>query len=750
VKVARFVVDVSNSWQVRIVRPAAGTAAGVPGAVIAPLASPMLASLAPARALRRVTTAQNGDFPMPPEAIAAADPHHALCSDATGGLAAQLYERVVKRGLEPGDVERYGRWLFDALLGEDGFAAVRNVAAAEGADLVELALRWDASEQALSRLHWEAMRSRAGFLAAGRGLRVAVTRVVAGAMHVPRAMASPPRALFVLGGSAGDKDLRPGAELIAVLRPLRYEERSLRGEVLARATPSRLRAAVARLAPDVVHVVAHGVVAHGTCLLELAADEGESDGLRSAEQLLAMLGDATAGLPPVLVLSACDAGLALPLAQAGALAAQLVEKGLPIVIGMAGRVADIACRLFARRFGEALLAGEPLVAATEEGRRAAFSDGDPPDRAIDWALPALFLAEGVAPNFGSQPTPDDPIETRVAAYRVAGTPVFCGRHEVLDALHEVLARKLHPVLAIASREADIGRTRALKELTATALRAGHVPCLLIWESPAAAVPTSVEALARQLGAAVARTRATFGLAPRAVSPLVLLLSAPLEALRAHPQLPAALRAHLAFAETVDAAAFALALADDLGALASDARAADAASPLRTLHAASRAVVLVDDVHRWDKALEPFLDVMLTAWGLGTEAEPVPVVLTFSLDSPAATLLRPISERRRQGWSTVQIDRFSDGEDLLAYEQVLLHPFGPVLPRFSDQRWVFDFDVDEDVVRESVEAFQDVIAGAPGKLGEREFYVLARMAKASGFVVAAGDEDVLEKLRKGSP
>jgi hypothetical protein len=727
VKITRFVADVGADLRVRIEGPGG-------------------ASIAAERTMRRVTS-RDGDFPMPAAPVAAGEPHRDLCADGSGALAAQLYERVVERCLDPGDVERYGRWLFDALLGDESFAAIASAAASAGADLVEIALRWPASELSLARLHWEAMRSRTGFLAAGKGPRVAVTRLVNAAAWAPTAMASPPRVLFVLGGSAGEEGLRPGAELLGVLRPQRSADRSLRGEVLAAATPRRLRAAMARASPDVVHLIAHGVVDRGNCSIDLASDEGETDSLRSADQLLAMLRH-PGGLPKVMLLSVCDSGLALPLSQTGSLASELVAKGVPIVVGMAGRVSNVACRLFARRFGEALLTGEPLIAATEEGRRAAFAEGERPDRTIDWALPALFLSEGVPPDFGARPAPEDPLEKRVAAYKIGSVPVFCGRHEVFDAMHDVLSKKTHPVLAIVGRESSVGRTRALKEVTAAALRAGHVPCLLLWESPAAVVPTSIKALAIEIGKAIGKTRAAFRLAPRAPSQIALLINSELDALRCDARLPAALLEHLAFATEIDARAFALAIADDLTALARDARAADAASSSPVLHAQSRAMLLVDDVHRWDKALEPFLDVLVSAWGLGTEQEPVPVVLTFPLDSPAAALLRPIAERRRQGWSTVQLDRFGEGEDVLAYQQVLLHPFGPVLPKFSDLCWAFDFDIDRSVVVESVEALRETIAGSPGKLGEREFYAVARALRTSRFVVPAGDEHVLEKLRGG--
>lgn len=729
--VGRFVIEVDPGWSVTVTRGLGGPAIFGP------------------RAMRRAASS-GGDFPLPQDVINAGEPHAALCSDATGEEAARLHERVRSRDLEEGDVERYGRWLFDALLGEAGLAAVLQAAARGGAEIVELALRCDPADTALSRLHWEAMRSRAGFLAAGhtaggRRWRVAITRLVPGAPHAPRPMASPPRALFVLGGRAGDDGLRPGAELLAVLAPLRAGGRSLRAEVLAHATPSRLRAAVARARPDVVHVIAHGIPDRGTLLVELAPDEKETDGRRTADQLLAMLG---ADLPAILLLSACDSGIALPLAQAGSFAAQIVAGGVPIVIGMSGRVAHVACRLYARRFGEALLAGEPLLAATEEGRRAAFTEGEASDLTLDWAFPALYLSEAVPPEFATSPAPEDTVQRRVAAFpELTATPVFCGRHEIFDALHDVLGRQEHPVLVVTGREDDVGRTRALKELTAAAIRAGHVPCLLLWESPGAELPTSIEKLARQLGKAMSRTRKIFGLA-QPIFAVQKLLATPIDALRTDAQLSDDLRAHLAFAESIDARAFALAMAEDLTGLARDARAADARSSAPTLHAGSRAVVIADDVDRWDKAIEPFFAELISTWGLGVQGEPVPVVVSFSLGSPAATLLRPVAERRDRAkdYRTVQLERFGEGEDMLAYEQVLLHPFGPVVPDFSEVPWAFDFDVGKKVVAKVTETFRKRIGGSPSKLGTEDFYGLAMMATSSDFVVRAEDDAVLQKLR----
>jgi hypothetical protein len=43
------------------------------------------------------------------------------------------------------------------------------------------------------------------------------------------------------------------------------------------------------------------------------------------------------------------------------LAVQLVEIGVPVVVGMAGEVSEQACRFFARRFYEGFLEGEEFT-----------------------------------------------------------------------------------------------------------------------------------------------------------------------------------------------------------------------------------------------------------------------------------------------------------------------------------------------------------------------------------------------------
>src|ERR1700760_573508 len=88
----------------------------------------------------------------------------------------------------------------------------------------------------------------------------------------------------------------------------------------------------------------------------------------------------------------CSAPATRAVSRSATRAAALVSAGVPMVVGMSGEVADSACRLFTRRFYEALLQGESVAAATAEGRRAGLTGADP-YHTVDWAFPSLLLSE---------------------------------------------------------------------------------------------------------------------------------------------------------------------------------------------------------------------------------------------------------------------------------------------------------------------------------------------------------------------
>jgi hypothetical protein len=750
-KVLRFVVRVDAAWQVRI------TCAADPGFATPP------------RAMRRAIAAGRA-LPLPPEGDApdgdAAGA--ALFADATGAEAAQHQRRIASRAPRGGDIERLGRFLFAALIGDEAWAAVVDKAAATpGVELIELALSWPASEAVLNRLNWELMRSAGGFLAAGGGKRVAITRLVAAAPGAPPAppprIPSPPRILFVAGSRLGDASIRPGAEYLAVLQELEHKGTTLRGELVLEATPRKLREAVLRVAPDVVHFVCHGDVGpDGRAYIELLPDEEGADPRRYAEQIveLVRVGER---LPAAVVLSACYSASASDAREPRVitdehtppLAAELVAAGIPIVVGMAGRVADAACRLFTRQFGEALVSGAPIVAATEEGRRAAFAEGAAPHASADWALPTLFFAEGVPPDVRTEPPegggPAATVEGWVRSYGLqAIVPVFCGRWDLLDAFRVVLEGQGRPVLAVYTEREDpakgikFGKSHLLKELTARALRGRHVPCLLRWP-PGEDPPRTALELGQKLGEAIGRTRRHIGLPPSGAPQLRLALAAAGGAALDRARLDVWIADRIEEAGASHPEVLRMALEKDLGALIADARAKHPG----VLSPASRAVLLVDDVDRCDQAIDPLLHQVLGPSGLGAPEDPFPVVLAFHGGGPAQLMLKPVIERRMAGWLVRKLDAFAEGEDMLAYERLLMNPFNETLSDNAGARWALNYGLGADKTGKWERQFRKHLQGVPTMATSDRLYILADLAQEDGFVIKADDEALLRALRAGA-
>src|SRR5262249_42961070 len=139
-------------------------------------------------------------------------------------------------------------------------------------------------------------------------------------------------------------------------------------------------------------------------------------------------------LPAVVVLSACRTASASGTADPSAgrvnglsFAARLVAGGVPVVVAMAGDIADTACRVFTRALTLAIEGGLPLGEAVIRGRRAAFLERDSFD-STDWALPAIFTSEWI--DGGERLVNKDAIDAvrrRIQYLNLTDEPVFFGR-----------------------------------------------------------------------------------------------------------------------------------------------------------------------------------------------------------------------------------------------------------------------------------------------------------------------------------
>ncbi|MEP7120926.1 MAG: CHAT domain-containing protein [Byssovorax sp.] len=760
-KVLRFLVRVDAAWNVVVTCPLDPT-------------------FTRARAMRKATWRRRS-FPLPPETEALAVPgdaaRKALFADATGTLAAQHHDRIAQREPRSGDIERFGYLLFLALLGPTLWAdllACADRIAGEGAGLIELALGWDAADADLNRLNWELMRSETGFLARGAAKRVTITRIVASPATGTLALGTTPRVLFVAGSKLSDGKIRPLAEYLSFLQALRPQRdvfgagpRGWQSEIVLDATPRRLREAVVRFEPDVVHFVCHGAIQGGKTVLELQPD-AEGSGYRSADQIVDLI-TRGAVLPSVVVLSACYSGTSeddlLPREvvteqHTGPFAAQIVARGVPIVVGMAGRIADSACRLFTRRFSEALIAGEPIVLAVEEGRRAAFSQGDPPDSSADWAFPTLFLADSVPPDIQTSPPPAGIrlTESWLDAYGLSAiAPVFCGRFELLEAFNTALSDPGHRVLA-AYTEKDTGtnkygKTHLLKELTVRALTSGHIPCLMTWIPGQQDPPRNLRALLQAIGAAILSAREALSVPSPGPEQIPLLLdpTKSLDQVARDPDLASGIRKRIASDRALSPGALSLspqvvrlAVEHDLGLLITDARAAHPT----IVRAPSRALLLFDDVDDYGDALDPLLRTVIGNSGLGTPSEPFPVVLTFLYGGPQKEGLKEVYERKKGAWMVHALNEFSTGEDLLAYERLLMNPLDD--PRAAPQSAVpraFNYRLDADQTARGERGFRRFLKGIPSLATSTLFHDVADQAQEDGFVVSADDDAILRGLRK---
>ncbi len=721
----RFKVEIDKNWHLTITTPGGDPTFNL------------------TRSLEQHSTG-SGDFPAPPVPERSADGPTAQFLAGTLSLQAAQDDVLNRRS---GSSEAYGRYLFDTLLGTRTWTSV--LAAAGTSPLIELALCWEENQKDLHRLPWEMMRNSDGYLVASRKPRIAITRMIQGAQAIPSVLDLPPRVLFVIGTTESDSTIRPGAEFLALLRQLSSKGRAASPRILEQSSPKKLRELMQRFKPQVVHFICHGDFdSTGRGFLQLQKDEPNSDERRFADQLLQDL-DVNGTLPSIVVLSACHSGTTVWHGQQTApLAAQLVRGGVPIVVAMAGRVSDLACRLFTRRFGESILNGEPLVAATAVARRAPFCEGRPPHLSIDWVYPALFMSENVPPDFA--PTPGEATPDRTAqwveSFQLEKKPVFCARQEFFTAYDEVVGDGNRSVLAVYG-ESQMGKTRLLIELAAQALRDGNIPILLGSDSGAWEPPRTLEKFAEELDDAIV-TAAEDGLKLQQQLPSPLQLWYLSKQRFTDPVLTEPLRSELARNGRLTPRAIKLALQTDLSALTSAARQCH-----EFINSAKgRAVLLLDEVHRYDAELLSafFNDKLLGSYGLGSAAgdQTIPVVMTFSLSGAAAEILKPVVEKPHvRPWLRFMpiLPFVENGEDLLAYSRILLHPFDrTLLPDFSDKRLAVSNDIPEALVRQWEANFRKIIRGRLSLLIHPGFYGLAMVAQQAGYLKPADDDDVLRQ------
>lgn len=659
-----------------------------------------------------------------------------------------VLQRIRARTCQVTDPVQLGTQLYAALLApvwpsiEAALVAGPVAGPVAGIDQLELALDLHGARE-LAYLPWELMRGPDGYLARGvdrpdRIIEVAITRRTPRPAVASPGLRHPLRYLFVVGTALNDA-VRAGAECLGLLRQMgdRIQER-----IVQRPSLGELGALVEGFKPHVVHVISHGEIdpATGAASLRLYDDSIDREVTVDADALADRL--IRKGVAPAMVvLSACASGAPLAAGECEPLATGLVRAGVPIVIAMAGEIDDVACRLFARSFGEALAQDRPPVWAAMAGRRAALRSAELPADAVDWAMIEVFLGGDVASDLAVAPASQNPDAALIDGWlkrsdvdllpsfngKRSAAP-FCGRLDIVEAFYQLMAERRPPVLCITARppsnepQSQLGKRRTLVELAAIATRDGHVPVpLLLHRKHPDGYPRDEVELLRRLAGAIRRTRTAYGLAPR------------------DSELLGALAA-------TDHDAWSEALTADLIALRDDARQAHALIAARP----GTVVVLLNDVHEYGTGAPYLLESLVTNFGLGAPNQVVPVVMTFRCGSAHDDTLLDVTEgekRRSCFGRPMRLEPFAPGEDMLAYQRVLLQPYRNA-PDAATKRWFLELRRRPKLVARVREWFAKGTQGYPGKLWSDGFRVALEAAtpdEASGtpgIVRAASDDDLL--------
>jgi CHAT domain len=605
--------------------------------------------------------------------------HEALCRGDEAVLR-PLLERLGRRAPESNDVALYGAWLLESLLAP-AWPALRELPSVRDARGVELALSWAADDVDLHRMVWEAMHDGREFLARHREILVAVTRLVPVDVDPASTITGLPRVLFAVGSPMHDEVVRPGAMFMGLLRVFDAEGRC-KSRAVQNVSLDELANECEAFQPDVVHLVAHGSIGEkGRGVLHLRESEsGEVDAGKLADVLVQR-----GRRPLAVVLSACETGAVGGPGSAAPLAAELVERArVPVVCGMVGEISEQACRLYTRQLVKAVYEGQSIIAAAAKGRRAALLASEQPSTELDWALPTLFIARSVSPDFKAiDPERSNWLMGIANGLELHQQPLFIGRTAILDTVNDLFSedprRRLGFVAIV--REGPLqklGGTRLLREVGLRLLREGHLPLFLgayqKEKGPSDLRAVLVALLDRALKVAellevtappLRTLGVDVGFAEAAqVTPEVF------SAVAGDDRIRVALSALFAFSKRdtlLSPKTVGHALARDLQDLA---RAAVAAGLPFGEH--TRVVVLADQLHWWTGATEPLLD-MVSASGLGSPEFPVPLIFTASLVEGSGPAIKEFNDNHRlSGYATPELTTLTAEEASLGFLWVLLH------------------------------------------------------------------------------
>jgi hypothetical protein len=678
---------------------------------------------------------ETGVFPLPPkvevDAMPAAAPHRALCEGNAQKLE-ELWVQLETQAPAAGTVEAFSGYLLAVLFGDALWASIVEKA---GADPIRLGVVIRADDHDWNRLPWEMMHLPWASPGTSNGKprpKVALRRVVESQARAPDKLELPLKVLFVVGTDLKDPQIRAGAEYLGLLRRLEAKGVKLHSRILIEASTQAIKEAIEELTPSVIHFICHGGISGGEGHLTLRADDDPAKERRCSPAQLFTAMTTPTFTPPVVLLNACR--MAGSPGGAGMLpfAATLVRSGIPLVVGMGGRIADAACRLFTRRFYEALIEGAAVDQAAAEGRRAGLMGMTDAHTRIDWALPVLFTGSSVAPQV---PIADGDkaatIEQISRKFRSGMQPeAFCDRLEVIDAYQSIVrahrARRGPWVLALAvlddkaslEKGPRYGMTRSLKELASRAVYDGYLPCLLSKFQPATEIELACAIVAQLNG--VRRYFKKSKLPSQEVEKLRQIAEGA-AGVGLDPQVEEAIQED---ARKRPQSGLVAALRVDLECIAKDA----GRTPL----------LLLDEVHKWGDCVDWLVRDLLGCThdepGLSADDAWYPIVFTCNtrlLEAGHATACEKLKDVLEGFWDHVrhvELGVFQGAAELLAYNQFLLDRREPLIARD----------------RQKVEQFMAaVVQGVPRNFLEAKLEGGLMALRIAGVIEPADDQEALK-------
>lgn len=754
------------------------------------------------RVLRRSKTARAA-FPLPPaseDELWEGQPHAELIKASDHAKLHRLFEETMAGESSGEDIETFGKYLSSALLGDLWPRAEADA----GAEPVELDLYFEWDDTELHRLPWEIMYGSDRPLCDDENRTVAITRFIIPREKrvIARTPVLPLKVLFVIGMPLDD-NLRPGAEYLGLLRRMNVSLKSLEGKVetvdlnlrlLLDATTESLKDAVAGFRPDVVHFICHGSVIAGQStiyLTKVLEDKSKAADPCDAAHLIEYIRDAKGALPQIVVLNACRTADPSPQSSPrnssvdeGAylsFAAQLVAGGVPVAVGMAGEIADGACRIFTRSFYKALVSGESISLAAAKGRRAALLNYSSKITnyltSIEWARPTLFLAQDVPTSLSvdTECESDMLALTRAATrFRLTETSpsIMCDRFECWKDYHEfcdgVWGGAGRQVLAFGVNEdecpkdAQFGKTRLLEEMAARAVLDGFVPCFIPSTGKEQDPAANLLLFALRLAKAIDYTRESFKLPERTSRAVAqafksVLGDAPV------PSDPVDFE--LAKARVVEALGkydkvpgystdvIRNIIIEDLRRLRCDAylkmrrrrrlRREDARNPPPRPPVV---LVMIDDLHRYPPGVtDALLTDLVTHDGLGNRQIKVPMIFTYkfkgSLVNELESSVKYNLRQRQLKFVDISLKPFSGPyEDRLAYSQYFLSANPPLALNWrAEKREAVDYVLTQ---------MREVVEGYPSRFNTADQLQLMRKwfsAPAMQVLLEADDERYLREM-----